>query len=236
MNNPERTRLLIFAKYPRAGDVKTRLAPPLAPEEAARLYGAFLLDAIDAYRALSPAIEPVLYVANGEDIEPMRHLAGREIDIRAQRGATLGERLHAAFVEAHDDGADAACAIGTDHPTLPDEYILQGIGALGDHDMAIGPADDGGYYLLALRRPCEELFRDMPYSTPGLLDATLAAARRIGMRAHLLPVWYDVDDRDSLLRLDRDRSLLASGSRTGHMLDSLAGLIAEIRGESGGAI
>ncbi|MEO5928597.1 MAG: TIGR04282 family arsenosugar biosynthesis glycosyltransferase [Candidatus Kapaibacterium sp.] len=229
-----RARLLIFAKYPRAGDVKTRLAPPLAPEEAARLYGAFLLDALDAYRALDPAIEPVLYVANFDDIEPMRQFAGDGIDIRAQRGATLGERLHAAFTEAHDDGAVAACAIGTDHPTLPAEYILEGIGALRDDEMAIGPADDGGYYLLALRGPREELFRDMPYSTPELFEATLAMARRIGMRTHLLPVWYDVDDRDSLLRLDGDRSLLAEGSRTGLMLDLLAGVMAELRGISEG--
>jgi rSAM/selenodomain-associated transferase 1 len=219
--------------------VKTRLSPPLAPEEAALLYRAFLLDALDLYATLRPAVEPVLYLADGDDIDAMRELIGEMksagegsgMEIRIQRGSTLGERLHNAFADAFRNGCDMACAIGTDHPTLPLDYIRHAFDAIADHDIAIGPADDGGYYLLALREPNEAIFRDMPYSTASLFDATLSRASSLGMRVATLPLWYDVDDRESFIRLVDDSALLPPGSRTGALLHDFEERVRAIRGE-----
>lgn len=211
-------RLLIFAKYPHAGDVKTRLVPPLTYERAAMLYRAFLLDALDLYASLRPAVEPVLYLAGAGDVEPMRAMlrgtVNDAIDIRVQFGATLGERLERAFCEAFEEGCSAACAIGTDHPTLPLDHVRLAFGSLRGHDVVIGPADDGGYYLLALAEPRPRLFAGMPYSTSALYDAVLSAIHECGLRLHELPVWYDVDDAASLRRLIGDRALLPPDSRT----------------------
>lgn len=240
-------RLMIFAKYPRTGAVKTRLAPMLGAETAADLYRAFLLDAVQAYAALRPTIEPVVYVADPADLHAMRDLlaaectAARPIEVRAQRGEALGDRLIAAFAEAFADGVPVACAIGTDHPTLPIEFVGHAFAATNDAEaedahageetaggaaMVIGPAEDGGYYLLALRSEHPELFLDMPYSTPALYEATLDAAQALGVPLVELPMWYDVDDAATLLRLWDDRDMLAPESRTAQALVELPGAIA----------
>ena len=222
-----RRQLLIFAKYPRSGQVKTRLSPPLDPGDASRLYRAFLLDALDLYARLAPAIEPVLLLADERDVEAMRSLLEEEgitsdaLRIGAQRGSGLGDRLKSAFDDAFASGAGAACAIGTDHPTLPIEYVTAAFDAVMGHDLAIGPADDGGYYLLALREPHDELFDGMPYSTADLFAATLGSADASGLLTLELPLWYDVDDAESLARLRADRAMLPAGSRTASMLDAL---------------
>lgn len=242
-------RLMIFARYPRTGTVKTRLVPMLGADAAAMLYRAFLLDAVEAYAALRPAIEPVVYVADPGDLDAMRELLAAEcridglpVEVRAQRGTTLGERLIAAFAEAFADGSPVACAIGTDHPTLPTRYVEHAFVAMidveetadaaaGEVGMAIGPAEDGGYYLLALRAEGPELFRDMPYSTPALYMATLNAAHAHGIRPLELPMWYDVDDAATLLRLWDDRGMLAPESRTAQALVELPGAIASMMRE-----
>ncbi|MBS1914556.1 MAG: glycosyltransferase [Bacteroidetes bacterium] len=252
-------RLLVFARYPRAGRVKTRLVPSLDPESAMRLYRAFLLDALDAYVLLRPAIEPFVYVADAADLPQMKELlrgdagsrndqlgvegsdgragemgsAPAPIEVRPQSGAGLGERLASAFAEAFADGAPAACAIGTDHPTLPSGYIRDAFAALGSHDLVLGPADDGGYYLIGMRAPHPEIFAGMPYSTGDLYAATSAAARLNGLDPFELPPWYDVDDAASLLRLEADRGLLPAQSRTRTMLAGLEERLAALREAAG---
>ncbi|HVZ41140.1 MAG TPA: TIGR04282 family arsenosugar biosynthesis glycosyltransferase [Candidatus Kapabacteria bacterium] len=255
------SRLLVFARYPRAGQVKTRLVPSLDPESAMRLYRAFLLDSLDAYALLRPAIEPLVYVADPADLRGMKELVKGEsgsrnyhlgmegkgsegsagetgsarapIDVRPQTGAGLGERLASAFGEAFADGAPAACAVGTDHPTLPSQYIRDAFAALASHDLVLGPADDGGYYLIGMRAPHPEIFEGMPYSTDGLHAATRTAARLNGLNLFELPRWYDVDDAASLLRLDADRALLPAESRTRAMLAVLEPRLAVLREAAG---
>lgn len=214
----------MFAKYPRAGEVKTRLVPPLTYQEATALYRAFLQDALEMYTGLSPEIEPVLYLAGGET-EEVRDLLGtsaRSIEIRVQSGAGLGERLENAFREAFDEGCPAACIIGTDHPTLPLGNVRRAFSEIVDADLVIGPADDGGYYLICLQEPHPELFRNMPYSTDRLYEQTVRTARERSLRTVELPLWYDVDDEASLRRLWQERSLLEPGSGTWSVLSHLA--------------
>jgi glycosyltransferase A (GT-A) superfamily protein (DUF2064 family) len=237
---------MIFGKYPRAGEVKTRLVPPLTFRQAALLYEAFLLDALDRYRTLAPAVEPVLYLANEIDIplmeemlrgdlqmgqeepppDPLLQKEGGEeegggIAIRPQRGHSLGDRLERAFDEAFREGCPAACATGSDHPTLPVEYVRSAFDAMSDCDLAIGPADDGGYYLLGMKQLHRPLFGDLPFSTSRLFEETMYVAAGEGLRVKVLPAWYDVDDESSLRRLWQERGLLPENARTRRALEAI---------------
>lgn len=238
-----RSRLLIFAKYPQPGNVKTRLVPPFTFEEAAALYRAFLLDAVGILRALDPMIEPVLYITDAEEIGSMRELISEcgedPVQIRVQQGAELGDRLLNAFSDAFEDGRTRVCAIGTDHPTLPTDYINEGFHALCQHDLTIGPADDGGYYLIGMRSMRPEIFQGMPYSQPGLYERTMRKGAELDLDVYTLPLWYDVDDLQSLRRLYAERGKLPEGSRTETLLRSMEGRIMELfeaaeRGERNG--
>lgn len=224
--NAHHARLLIFAKYPRSGSVKTRLAPTLSYDDAALLYRAFLLDAIATYGPLD-GLEPVLYMAAGEDVEPMRVLLDElglapGMPIRAQQGSTLGDRLENAFADAFAEGCDAAGAIGTDHPTLPVAFITRAFDAIAARDVVIGPSIDGGYYLIVMKAHHPELFRSMPYSTAELCRRTAEAARGLSLGTELLDAWYDVDDAGSLAALWNHRALVYGSGYTAAELERLA--------------
>lgn len=194
-----------------------------------RFYRAFLLDALSSYCESRAGMEPVLYLADADDMEAMRELVAREvsgcagIEIRPQRGADLGERLHNAFAEAFDDGCTAACAVGADHPTLPTARPGEAFVLLRDHDLVLGPADDGGYYLIGMKSARAALFMDLPYSTPSLFRETVSRAGAEHLDLALLPEWYDVDDAASFRRMARDRELLRPGGRTREMLETFEG-------------
>lgn len=217
-----RSRLIVFAKYPQPGGVKTRLSPPLSPQDAADLYRAFLLDAIQSYLTLPAPIEVVIYLGSETDIPAMEQLLADSgcggLPIRAQRGAGLGERLEHALAEAFREGIARACVVGTDHPTLPLRLLLQGFVGLAAAQAVVGPATDGGYYLIGMNRMISELLRGMPYSTERLLEQTLLATEIHHVPLQQLPPWYDVDDAESLAQLYADRALLPPGSRTGEWL------------------
>ena len=213
-------RLLVFAKYPRAGQVKTRLVPPLTYEEAEELFRAFLLDAIDSYTMFDKEIEPVLYVAGEDNVEAMQELINHlrngvpVPEVRAQRGKDLGERMENAFAETFAEGYNSVCVIGTDHPTLPREYIMQAFAALQADDLVLGLAEDGGYYLLGMKMLHRELFRTMPWSTASLYRETMTAAAHKNLQTHQLPEWYDVDDAEDLQRLICEQNELEEDSHT----------------------
>lgn len=197
--------LIVFAKVPEPGAVKTRLAPPLSLEGAADLYGAFLADALAAFAA------PGAF-GDGVDVAVRLHLAPSDaplpaglvpdgVTVHTQRGDGLGARMAQAFAEAFAAGYDRVVIIGTDHPTLPLSSVGDAFRALAaPSTVALGPSDDGGYYLLGLNRPFPSLF-EMTYSHAGVFEATLARAVEAGARPVVLPPWYDVDDAASLARL-----------------------------------
>ena len=238
----ERRRLIVFAKLPRSGAVKTRLVPPLSHDGAAELYRAFLLDSLEQYATLAPAIEPVLYIANGEEIPQVVRMLGGELrtitasrithavpEVRPQVGETLGERLEHAFREAFTEGCDFACAIGTDHPTLPTTYIRSAFEGEDADEVVIGPAEDGGYYLIGMSRAHHGLFSDLPYSTGRLFAATIERIHSLGLREVLLPEWYDVDDAGSLDRLLRDLPDHPAAFRTKEVVEGLLSRSSEER-------
>lgn len=210
--------LVVFAKVPAAGAVKTRLTPPLTPREAATLYQAFLTDALHAFTGLGVAVR--LYLPPSEAAMPAG-VVPAGVSVHAQRGEGLGARMEAALDETLAAGYARAVVIGTDHPTLPLGVVPEALEALrAPGTVAVGPSDDGGFYLLGIDRPRPELFARMTYSHPGVFEATCARAGSGALR--VLPRWYDVDDAESLARLEADvRAGVPVGPRTGAVLASL---------------
>lgn len=193
-------QLLVFAKEPRPGFAKTRLAAATGPEAAAALYRAFLQDAA----ALLRGRPGVCWWVDG-DPAPVLALIGSDWEVRPQGPGDLGSRLERAFDEAFLRGPGPVAVMGTDCPLLsPGD--LDGLFAAVEEgaDAAVIPAADGGYVALALRTPCPEAFRDVPWSTPRTLDATLAALRRADRTTEVLPALYDVDEEGDLARLAAD--------------------------------
>ena len=217
--------LIVFAKVPEPGRVKTRLCPPLADGEAAALYDAFLRDALDRYAALGaapggPAVR--LYLA-GAAREPAG-LVPDGVGVFPQRGRDLGERMLRAFVETFAAGHPSAVVVGTDHPTLPDAYFGLAFDALAEPLTAVlGPSDDGGYYLLGLNEVAADLF-DMAYSHGSVFDDTIERVVENGLAPVVLPAHYDVDDAAALGRLVAEwRGGAEVGPRTAALLETLTG-------------
>ena len=214
--------LLVFAKVPEPGRVKTRLSPPLTHEQAAALYEAFLRDALDRYQAWGRAsgVEIRLHLAGAARVPP--GLVPDGIEVFPQRGADLGERMLHAFVQAFASGHDRAVVVGTDHPTLPLAFFDAAFSTLDDPLTAVlGPSDDGGYYLLGLNDVAPDLF-DMHYSHPHVFEDTLDRVGEIDMTPVVLPAHYDVDDAAALARLAGEwRTGADVGARTAAMLQSL---------------
>jgi rSAM/selenodomain-associated transferase 1 len=191
----------IMAKWPRAGQVKTRLSPPLDAAGAAALYRGFLLDKIEQVRALEGAEPALAYTPAGARAD-FAALA-RGFTLVAQQGPDLGTRLHHVLGTLLAAGHTGAIAIDSDTPTLPVGFLQQAVDLLGDPgtEVVLGPTEDGGYYLIGLKTPRSELFQAMPWSTPGVLDETLRRTAALGLRAVCLPSWFDVDTPEDLERL-----------------------------------
>ncbi len=243
-NTPKsRSCIIVFAKMPVPGKVKTRLVPPLTFDESAQLYTAFLCDSISWFHRVLPHIETVVYVADEKDTEAMRELfvtrhalsesAASELRILPQRGQDLGERLQNAFVESFAAGFHRVVAVGSDQPFIPTEYLLEAFSALEQNDLTIGPAQDGGYYALGLKSPQPALFQDMPWSTSGLFAQTTLVARANQLSVCQLPLWHDVDDVDGLRWLIEQKGSTALGRNVPTVLDSLGDLTARVKEHEG---
>jgi rSAM/selenodomain-associated transferase 1 len=191
-----------MAKVPVAGEVKTRLCPPLVPEEAAVLARCFLLDRIDQVMDVTAGGVIVAFAPREREAE-MRSLVPAGVRLLAQEGADLGARLDQLLTDLLAEGYAGAIAVGTDTPTLPTAYLQRACDALqrGAADVVLGPSEDGGYYLIGLRRPVPELFTGMPWSSSTVAAETRARIRRLGLRLALLPGWFDVDRGEDLARL-----------------------------------
>ncbi|MFB3132985.1 MAG: TIGR04282 family arsenosugar biosynthesis glycosyltransferase [Rhodothermales bacterium] len=191
--------LIVFAKRPEPGAVKTRLTETLTPEEAARLYEAFLRDALSQYQALD--VDARLYLSPPAGPIP-EDLVPEGVSLHQQQGPGLGARMKIAFVESFGDGYQRLVIIGTDHPTLPTAFIEQAFDALRRPlSICIGPSDDGGYYLLGMNDFYPEVFHDMRYSHADVFEQTLERADRTSAHLTILPPWYDVDTPETLRRL-----------------------------------
>jgi len=212
----------VVAKAPRPGVTKTRLCPPLTPDQASQLARAFLCDTLS--NVTLAGLCPRIVCRGATEQQELRRVAGPLTRVSIQSGAGLGDALDGAFREGLADGFAAVAVLGADSPTLPALVIREAFAALtDDNDVALGPAEDGGYYLLAARRVHPWLFRDMPWSTDGVASETLRRCQAHGLRPHVLPAWYDVDDAASLaiLRMELRRLPASTAPHTRAALEAL---------------
>ncbi len=194
------SRVVVFAKAPVPGQVKTRLAAKLGTDAATRIYRALVADTLRSVFT-APGLAGTLACAPGPDGFLSDLAARRGLDLDSQRGPGLFERLCDATHAARAKGAGRVLFIGSDTPTLPRAFIDHALErAAAGVDVVFGPSDDGGYTLVALgpRVEPEVLFRDVPWDNDRALAVTRANAERAGWRVAYVPTWYDVDDSADL--------------------------------------
>jgi rSAM/selenodomain-associated transferase 1 len=192
-------RIAVFARWPEEGRVKTRLSPALPASMARDLSVALLRDALDVAAACS-AGERILYWADAPSARQAEFAPPAGFEVRDQKGGDLGARLEDAFAAMLRERGDRAVVIGTDAPELDAETIHRALSMLDRHDIALGPASDGGYYLAALARPAPELFREIDWGTERVRAQTLERARGARLRVALLDMLEDLDTPADLTR------------------------------------
>ena len=204
--------LAVMTKAPRAGQVKTRLVPPLTPEEAAQLNICFLRDTAAAIAsACAPTARGVaVYTPLGAE-SAYADILPREFELLPQRGDGFGERLFFATEDLFQCGFSSVCLIDSDSPTVSADVYEKAVEILSKSDdrVVLGPSDDGGYYLIGLKRSRPKLFEGIDWSTERVLEQTQRRAKEINIDVALLPTGYDVDDASTLRRL-RDELLSES--------------------------
>jgi rSAM/selenodomain-associated transferase 1 len=197
--------VLVMAKYPAPGRVKTRLAGALGAAAATELARAFIVDLRARLDALGASVTWAFWPPDA----PFARLVPGAPCV-PQQGHDLGERLRAAIAWAFAREPRPLAVLGADIPHIPAATLREAAAVLAaEADVVLGPTPDGGYYLVALRAPQPMLFADVPWGGPRVLDVTLERARASGLRVHLLPATFDVDTPADLGRL---RRLLAAGT------------------------
>ncbi|MBI2401495.1 MAG: TIGR04282 family arsenosugar biosynthesis glycosyltransferase [Gemmatimonadetes bacterium] len=185
--------IAVFAKAPVAGRVKTRLAAEIGPAGACELYRRIGRRVVAA-AARTPHTTVVWYSPSGREPLVRDWLSGiDQLSYRAQPPGSLGHRLRHAFARHFDEGARRVLIIGSDCPAITSRSLSRAFRGLNRADAVIGPALDGGYYLIGLRAPQPGLFREIPWSTGGVFDATLRRARELRCRYRVLRRLRDVD-------------------------------------------
>ena len=192
--------MILFAKAPIPGSVKTRLAPALGPARAAELYRAFVADTIGKLREFIDLADIELHTDILTD-------AWKEPGVtrQVQTPGDLALKLFHALGEALLAGRPQVMILGSDSPTLPRAHIQRLLGSTAD--LALGPCDDGGYYAIACRRADPRMFAGVVWSTPNVLEQTERAARACGLSVERGDVWYDVDELQDLSRLAAEPEL-----------------------------
>jgi hypothetical protein len=197
-----------MVKAPRSGEVKTRLVPPLCAEEASLLSACFVKDILANLLAVSESVPVDGYVAysplGSEAI--FRDFLPQQIHLLPPRSVGLANSLLDAIEDLIAAGYEGACLVNADSPTLPTSLLMEAVTSLrapGDR-VVLGPATDGGYYLIGLKHPHRRLFHDIDWSTERVFRQTAERAASIGLELVTLPAWYDVDDAASLDWLCRE--------------------------------
>jgi uncharacterized protein len=208
----------IVTKAPRAGSVKTRLVPPLSHDEAAALHSCFLKDTAENIMTISErcACQGVAVYTPAGTETLFEALLPEEFRLIRQRGETFGERLFRATADVLSLGYASVCLIDSDSPTLPSEALISAVALLerpGER-VVLGPAEDGGYYLIGVKAAHHRLFADIAWSTDRVFGQTVERAEETRLDIEVLPRWYDVDDGPSLHRL-REELLGGGGGSCG---------------------
>lgn len=193
--------ILFFMKYPEPGEVKTRLAESIGSDKAAQLYRSFTLDLLAKLESTQLPFAICFHPKRKKQL--LMEWLGEAYEYMPQKGAELGERMAAAFLEAFAGGYRRVILIGSDFPDLPQGFLEESFGALKTHDAVIGPAMDGGYYLIGFRqeRFFRQAFEGMDWGTEGVFRQTLSILKAHKRRVYVLPVWNDIDTIEDLRQL-----------------------------------
>ncbi|MBI4459183.1 MAG: TIGR04282 family arsenosugar biosynthesis glycosyltransferase [Acidobacteria bacterium] len=189
--------VILFARTPVPGRVKTRLCSRLTPEQACHLHWACVQDTAALLNDSLPLIPKWLFLSE----EPHPEISVPGFRNGVQQGTDLGERLADAFGRAFASGAGRVVIFGSDSPTLPSAIPRQSLEALAKSDLVLGPSEDGGYYLIGSRRFDPQLFRQVEWSTTRTFQQTLANAQRLAYSIAVLEPWFDVDEWKDVERL-----------------------------------
>lgn len=212
---PGSTAILLFIKAPVRGQVKTRLAAVLGDDAALELYRNFVLDMVDTIESVGHPCTLCYTPPNA--VDAVVEWLGDQRDYLAQDGRDLGERMANAFRALFSRGISRVVLVGSDLPDLPPAIFKEAFDALHTHDSVIGPASDGGYYLIGFRKETflPDVFLDIAWSTNVVQEQTRKVFQRIGYRAHNLPQWRDVDTVEDLHALaERNVGMVFSSART----------------------
>lgn len=206
IRNPQSTISLrpivaIMAKAPRPGHVKTRLLPALCPRDAIRVHRAFLADTVGRVLSLSGVHAAV--VCPPDDCEPLRAFLPPPVAVLAQQGEGLAAGLDSALARFDADGYAPILLLDSDSPHIPGDILRRAVAAVTQGHLAVGPTDDGGYYLVGARGHHPGLFQASAMGTGTALEALCHRARDLGLHVSLLPRWFDVDTPEDLARLAR---------------------------------
>lgn len=206
--------LIVVAKQPVAGQVKTRIAATLGGEQASALYRCALEDTLELVGNHSE-VEPVIsYAPPNDEARAFFAALAPAFTLIPQHGTTFGERLLSAFEQMGSRAMHQMVLIGTDNPSLPRSYVDQAFAALDDPavDAVLGPVSDGGYYLIGMRKPHPILFERIQWSTEFVAAETHVRAAEAGLRLVDIAPWYDLDTAADLLKL-RDEVTQTGDSR-----------------------
>lgn len=186
--------LILFAKLPRAGEVKTRLGKSIGMGKAADVYRLFAEHAFSlADEVHAKGIDVYIFFVPDASEEEVKKWVGRPFSFVEQKGETLGERMQNAFDRTFQDGAKQTVIIGTDVPELDVDTIHSAFSILSTHDIVVGPSTDSGYYLLGMKPPTKALFNGIAWSTPTVLSETLLCIREHYLTHSLLHELPDID-------------------------------------------
>jgi len=187
-----RRAVVIFARAPDLGKVKTRLAAELGEREALAIYTSLAENTVRVVAMLPQCDRVVAYTPKDAYIR-MRDWLGDGFSYEAQCDGDLGARMAHAFRSRFDENAESVLLIGTDAPGIDSSVLVEGFAALSHDDVVFGPALDGGYYAVGLRAPHAVLFENISWSETDTLSRSIAAARGAGLSVHLLPELSDID-------------------------------------------
>jgi len=198
-------QLTIFTRYPEPGLTKTRLINTLGEEGAADLQKKLTEETLEKIEPLikTSTIEPVICYEGG-DLPTMENWLGFDRLYRPQARGGLGEKLGNAFNEAFSAGAQRVVTIGCDCPGLCREHISRAFDALYFKDLVLGPASDGGYYLIGIKYPIKELFNNIPWGTDKVFEKTVSLAQHLGLSIEILEELHDVDRPEDLRHIDHN--------------------------------
>jgi hypothetical protein len=187
-------QLTIFTRYPEPGLTKTRLIEALGEQGAANLQKELTEQTVKNIDQLArtSTVEPVICFEGG-DLASMQNWLGHERTYKSQEDGSLGKKLKKAFGDAFAAGAQRVVTIGCDCPDLNKEHIGRAFDALYLKDLVLGPATDGGYYLIGIKCPCDALFENIPWGTDKVLETTFSLAQQLGLSIEILEELHDVD-------------------------------------------